>query len=340
MAYPANMTVGQIRELVENPGQPIRQPAVSLFTVDSADRFTRTNTGTITSGGQLNSLYINKQQTLMNGYITRIALTEINMPWDIPNVNDRNNTLSFLLMNFPSAGTNTPFVIAIPQGFYTPTELATAVESAMNDAIAGIAGAGTDYDFTVLYSASSQSFSITNDNAGLWQVIPDTANGEDDLSTMMGFGYIDQSKVPGALTTGYEVLEGAFASMLYTPYFDIVSRQLTKKQNINDNSSSVVTGNSLLARIYLNPYGFKQLADGEVPLGCKPFTLHQEFQNPKQIYWDTKEFISVVDLQLVDYKGKTLFEQPYFYGDSDAKTTLQIGSGTTNYQLTFQITET
>lgn len=337
MAYPANMTVGQIRELVENPGQPIRQPAVSLFTIDSADRYTRNASGTTVDAPALNNLYINKQQSLINGYITRIALTEINMPWDIPNVNDRNNTLGIALKNFPTAGTDTPIVIALQEGFYTPADLASTIETELSAAVLA-AGASTEYSFDVTYTASTRSFTIENTSAGLWYLAP-TPAGDDDLTNMMGFGFVSL-KDPAIFADGYEVLQGAFASMLYTPYFDIVSRQLTKKQNINDNSTSIVTGNSLLARIYINPYGFNKLADGEVPLGCAPFTLHQEFQNPKQIYWDTKEFISIVDLQLVDYKGKILYETPQVYAEIDGKQTLQVGTGATNYQLTFQITET
>jgi len=335
MAYPANMTVGQIRELVENPGQPIRQPAVSLFTVDTADRMRFDATGVRTDTTPVNSVYINKQQNLMNGYITRIALTEINIPWNIPNVNDRNNFFCFTLYST----FNVVKCARLTNGFYTPDELATALETAMNAEVATVPGANAEYDFTVTYNEDNANFTISNDLVpnSYWSIEPTQGGQEDDLTTMMGFGAI-----PATVSDEYLSITGGYASMLYTPYFDIVSKQLTKKQNINDNSTSIVTGTSLLARIYITSDGIVTRPTGpdqDKILGCRPFTIHKEFQNPKQIYWDTKEFISIVDLQLVDYKGQILYESPITAtGDDNEFVTL--GTGGDNWQLTLQITET
>ena len=334
MAFPANMTVGQIRELVENPGMSIRQPAVALFTVDTADRYRFDSAGQRTESTQLNNIYINKQQTLMNGYFTRIALTELNMPWDIPNVNARNNTLTIQL----AAG---QIVAVVPPGFYTPDELAAVLVIKLNEKVVEL-GLEDTYVFDVTYNDVNAQFTIENTEStgyfyiaprGIGAAPPFNTKVDEDLSTMMGFGSIPASfpeDIANKITGGY-------ASMLYTPYFDIVSSQLTKKQNINDNSTSVITGNALLARVYITSDGIvKRPAVQEDIIGCRPFTIHKEFQNPKQIYWDTKEFISVIDLQLVDYRGNVLFETPLTVNGSE----VILGNSNDNYQMTFQITET
>jgi len=331
MAFPANMTVGQIRELVENPGMPIRQPAVSLFTVDTADRIRYNSDGERTDATPLNNIYINKQQTLMNGYITRISLTEINIPWANTNVNARNNSMT---MSLTEPSVNSTITVTVPADFYTPNELADALEAALNAKIDEEDWEAI-YDFTVTYNDRSATFTIENTIGGDGSFFISGGAADEDLRYMMGFAAIPVASLP---SVGYDTITGGYASMLSTPYFDIVSSQLTKQQNINDNSTSTVTGSALLARVYL-------MADGVVPrpidneeliIGCRPFTIHKEFQNPKQIYWDTKEFISVVDLQLIDYKGNVLYEAPITVDDG----VVTLGNGGNNYQLTLQITET
>jgi hypothetical protein len=364
MSYPANMTVGQIRELVENPGQPIRQPAVCLMTVDTADRLIY-NQGTSTTGlatggfseanaGNTNSVYINKQQTLINGYITRIALTDFNMNWNIPNVNEYNN--SFTVNLYPGTpGADLTITVSVgANDYYTMTELATALTTALNTAVAATPLAAS-YTFLVQANKEYRFFTIINTvgtagSKARFAIVPRFGNRTerlssqvDDLCQMMGFGNL-------RFTIDAEAFTSSYASMIYTPYIDVVSKQLTKKQNINDNCTSQISGQNLLARIYLNPDGIvpnqSSAASGTTAdaqeafiLGCRPFTINREFQVPKQIYWDTKEFINVIDLELQDYLGRTLFMDTSAYRTS-AQNTYDCGNEANNWNLTLQITET
>jgi hypothetical protein len=318
------MSQGAFRSEAENPGQPIRQPAVALLTIDTADRINPETS-------LVNNIYINKQQTLMDGFFTRIALTEINYTWDIPNVNARNNTLTV-------TGNYGTITATLPEGYYTPTELAILLESSL-EAAATAANPGTPADniFTVTYTDGNRTFFIENNNNPFY--IETKPNGA-DLTYIMGLANtIDYQEANISYT-------GAFAPMIYTPYFDIISQQLTKKQNVKDNSTSVNTGQSLLARIYLTPEGLVKAtpADETDIVGCRPFTIHREFQNPKQIYWDTKEFINVVDLRLVDKWGNLLYEtgntEVQVGSSTPAVYDVTLGSGYTNFQLSLQITET
>jgi hypothetical protein len=326
------MTIGQIQELVENPGMPIRQPATALLTIDTADR---------TTGTKVNNLYINKQATLVQGYFTRLALTEINFDWDIPNVNQYNQTLTIIF--YYATGLFKALRFEIAEAFYDMEQLAAELQTVIQAAINADVDLVGLYTMTVTADQYVREFTISNTNVSelKFGIVPINSVSVDstvtDLTQMMGFDTVDSS-------LQYVSITGAYASMLYTPYFDIVSKQLTKKQNVNDNSTSLLTGKNLLARVYLNQFGINgnkatpAVGGLEDIIGVTPFTIHYEWQTPKQVYWDTKEFINVIDLTLIDNRGRVLYERPsdFAVGTDD----YLVGTGNANWQITFQVTET
>lgn len=336
MSFPQNMTVGQIRELVENPGVAIRAPATAVLTIDSRDRvIIDPATGYRIDTTTPYEIYINKQQTLMNGYFTRIAMSEINMQWGIPNVNETNNTL--LIQRGAAAGPSTvvdSFQLVLFERFYTPKELAAAIQGLLNNA-GGVFGVTT---WQCTWQSDANNFAIAETSGTIpFRIKPQNIGFADDLCNLMGFSY------PSSEFTVRIV--GSFASMQYTPYFDVVSSNITKKQNVRDNGTSFLTGQNLLCRVYLSQPGVNVARDATVPgndadtsiVGTRPFTLYREYSVPKQIYWDTKEFISVVDLQLVDYKGRTLYSKPQ---TASLAPPLSFTGDASQYQLTLQVTET
>jgi len=101
----------------------------ALLTVDTRDglRVDKATGYYIQNGQSPYDINIYKSQTLFSGAVERIALTEINMPFNIPNVNNTNNIL--VLKN--SSGTEV--TITIPERFYTAVELAEAVRKELNN---------------------------------------------------------------------------------------------------------------------------------------------------------------------------------------------------------------
>lgn len=341
-----NMTVGQIRELVENPGTPIRAPATAVMTIDSRDRvkIDRATGYRVDTTGPY-EIYINKEMTLMNGYFTRLAMSEINMQWNIPNVigngPQKNNTL--LLERGAAAGVSTvtgSYTIVVPQGFYTPKELADYIQTLLNTA-AVFGGGSWRCNWYERGLAGGSYFDIAEITGTIFfRIRPENIGSADDLCNMMGFSYPPQEFA--------ESIDGSYACMQYTPYFDVVSSNLTKKQNVRDNSTSFVTGQNLLCRVYLSEPGVSVVRDRTDPadpqaadcsiVGCRPFNLYREYSTPKQIYWDTKEFINVIDLRLVDYKGNTLYARNQ--SGYTAATSFAFCGDAAQYQLTLQVTET
>jgi hypothetical protein len=101
----------------------------ALLTVDTRDglKVDRATGYYIQTGQTPYDINIYKSQTLFSGAVERVALTEINMPYNIPNVNLTNN----ILVLKKSDGTEA--TITIGEQFYTPVELAQAVRKILND---------------------------------------------------------------------------------------------------------------------------------------------------------------------------------------------------------------
>jgi hypothetical protein len=340
------MTKGQLSELMEGNGTPIRPPAVAVLTIDTRDRVQIDKaTGYRIDTTSPNEIYINKQQSLANGYFTRIGLTEINMQWNIPNVIQngpcKNNTLLLERAAAPGTGVVTgSYLVEIPQGFYTPKELALDIQTLLNtDVVFG--GGSWRCEYFERGLNGGNYFAISEISGTIFfRIRPQNSGPYDDLCNIMGLSYPPQQFG--------ESVEGSYASMIYTPYFDIQSDNLTKKQNVRDNSSSTVTGQNLLCRVYLAQPDVNVVRDRTDPtlpqaaecslVGTRPFALYRQYNIPKQIFWDTQEFINVIDLRLIDYKGRILYNP----NETAFSTGTNIGfcGNATNYQLTLQVTET
>ena len=358
-------------------GTPIRMPSVALLCIDSADGVKVNNEGYIANDSTPAQININKQTPLMFGYMTRIALTEVNLQWATPNVNARNNTLTFRIADvsgtvpqtipsgmfdpsgnmifIPNPAIKSTHRVAIPEFFRTPKNLATILETYLNNlTISGVTNnffvqhLETSGEFNISISGSLQGkIAISILPPGKQYTITSTypanvftGRVDDDLTYMMGLS-------PVASLNNYYVdtIRGGFASCQYTPYVDIVSSILTKNQNVHDNDSSIRNGQSKLARIYLSHPGavnqFDIDEDGVINtcniVGVRPFTLHKEFQTPKVISWNTTENIDIVDLQVLDHRGYPIYIENHVIEQTGG--TVKLGN-TASFQFTLQITET
>lgn len=139
-------------------GTPIRYPSQALLCVDSANTQVfepiRYAAGVIsnpsTAGLRIDDktpaeIQVNKQAPLMFGYMTRVSLTEVNLDWNTPNVNDRNRYLTIALWYTPDAPVSDPEIIGyarieLVQKFYTLPELTKALQAELNATVTGYPG--------------------------------------------------------------------------------------------------------------------------------------------------------------------------------------------------------
>jgi len=270
----------------------------ALFTVDTRDGI-RSSNGFVVAPQNAYDINIQKGQQLFSGAVQRIALTEINMPWNIPNVNDYNNIL------FLEKEDGTTYDLNLINGFYTPTELADKIATDLVDnAVFGITSWTCTWDAdTNIFDLNGNDFTTGNK----WRVNPKigqskgSSNGFQRSSTvaeMMGFNSTG--------TQYYFHLIGSYPTMLYTTYVDVVSSILCKHQDVRDTSSSYFTGNNILARIYISPDRYYSITDTNI-IGTRPFQLHYEFPVPKEVQWEPTEFLPSCNIRLQDDKGNLLY---------------------------------
>jgi hypothetical protein len=342
-------------------GTPIRMPSTAILCIDSADSVRYNNDGYIINATTPADIYINKQTPLMFGYMTRVSLTDININWDTPNVNDRNNTLTIRIADVSGYASPSNIIgtyrIAIPTQFRTPDNIANIVRVSLNNlTISGMTGVNA---FQVVHFPAQAEFVVVIDNTlttaprylsilppgktydidGVYPSGSFKGKVDDDLTYMMGYSHIAELK-----NYFTESIASSFASCQYTPYIDIVSTFLTKNQNVRDNDSSLRNGQAKLARVYLSHPGANNqfsIDDDGVIISCnivgvRPFVLHKEFENPKVISWNTTENIDIVDLKVLDHRGNAIFiEQSVVSKSTDL---VKLGN-TASFQFTLQITE-
>lgn len=379
-------------------GTAIRYPSAALLCVDSEDAARFNKLYPITEqyeAGFRNDLanpaelQINKQKPLAFGYMTRVALTDINMIWDVPNVNDYNKTLTIALWDISASATPTyPGIsgellgyrrVTLGTAFYTLPEIADSLKTNLQSQIPQIAG--TTLTWTTSTSTKNANIQIFLSSSGTKKVafqiiagdiartaVVGDASGsyipavEDDLTYMLGLTpsmmYRTENAVTGAALNKvpwYNAITSSYSPMQYTPYVDIQSNILTKNQNVQDGDSSSQSKPAKLARIYLaneeitqryitaDMSGSTLVASYDNAIGCRPFTFHREFKMPKQIMWNTTENIDVIDLTVVDHRGRVVYGRPTLslnVYDPGANTYGCINGDTTGFQFTVQVSET
>jgi hypothetical protein len=273
------MSSGAIRE----EGTPIRYPSTALFCVNTNDGFRRMPlTNEIIEGPNPSRMNINLQRTMVAGYIKRIALTEVNIQWNISNVNSLNSSLTLEI--FDATGVSqfftrvfitpvfsspaeiilglsnsintdpaitayfTPLGVTNPFFIYMPTATGAATITPTISSGGGVRTFTTNIPQIVIELSTAASavarFNIISSKAS--STITGLSPLNDDLTTMLGI----QPTLAGS--GKYTVYAGGYASFQYTPYIDIISRTLCKNQTIIDSDTSANTTPQKLARIYLS----------------------------------------------------------------------------------------
>jgi hypothetical protein len=331
-------------------GTTTRAPAVALLAVNSADQeqFNK-STGLLFSTTSPARIYINNQQALLYGFMTRLALTEVSLEYDSPNVNDYNNTLTIGIYD------NTNFLLetirlSFTPGYYTGPLLGKSLSDQLNgNAVLtsffgpntfSVSFGGLVCGTNVLAAGETRQTTLptfqifTTSALAKFAILPCTVAYpsvgtqpalsalQDDLTNMMGLTPSQASPVC------YTIIQSGYASMQYTPFVDIVSNLLTKNQHVRDGTTArTARTSSILARIYLANENFTTRqatvtyadASGAIPgafigstdnaIGTSPGTLRREFAYPKQIQWNTTENVDVIDIEVLDSKSRPLFYQ-------------------------------
>lgn len=321
-----------------HPTVPTRPPASAFLLIDSKDRDQRsslTNPGTVNTPEQapfwpqpLNDFTIQKRQPFVAGYFHRIGVTEFRMEWVTPNINQRNNKLIVEMDN-----SLTEAVVRVPEGFYTPNELAAALDAALTTAVPG-------ETWNVTYDDGEASFNITTVNNGftlkpyIYPTIEQTKKG---LYFMINWALGTGN---GGGGTSKDQSGQPISSLSYTSYIDVCSSGLTQYQDVKDNGTNEGQAPGVLLRVYLGNYTTEGLGDGgtsseTVRPGCRPCVIHRIYNVPKYSKWSPGEYVNKIDIQLRDDTGNLL----YVPGDYLNTGTQFIYAASNSFQMTVHCSE-
>jgi len=122
---------------IRDAGTTIRQSSTALLTIDSEDRFANWVEKRRASPGSFNFSPYNfsliKNASLVNGYMTRLAVSEVVFPWVLPNINSKTNKILVDIVVDGVNYTGIPIQLAIQ--FMNPAVLAYSLANAIQTAI-------------------------------------------------------------------------------------------------------------------------------------------------------------------------------------------------------------
>lgn len=271
------------------------------------------------TGGQYNNALFNAiNQNIIQGQIHSVSVSEVNFPYDIPNVQNGYNTftLTSALVGQPD------FTIAVPPGFYTGAELAVAINAEIAFAGANAAPPLLPADLpTVTYNATDSLFTwnapASNVPNRIWYIsspvtLPFNGVGAvgpgqvgKDLFSIMGFqssqngeNFVDSDPVQDNLVF---TAAGA-APLTFTQYIDICSPQLCKFQYFRDGSTTNLARRSdVICRLFISNNISIQEANGQ-----RPFVINRQYYNERVMRWNTGNSVGTLDIQLYDDVGQPL----------------------------------
>ena len=286
---------------------PIRMPSTANLMLDSADR-----------GIDVDSAFefqITKNYSILNGFFTRIATTEVVLEWCEPNIGGLtsglnegfgNNTIVF---DLSGSGANTYVgsqIITLGSGHYTAAQALDAIVYELND-LSGTTGMTFAID-----SSTGQVYLRATGGEFFWD---DSGNiGDRPLGFILGLGL---GGAPHRLDYKIDCPD-----LRPYRYIDFVSSQLTYNQDLKDSSTAPIV-RDVLCRWYfafdeqnqLDKYGFPIL------MGYTSFCLRRLFNPPKQIKWSSNQPVGNLAFQVYDNYGNLIVAQAI---ETDWLMTLQV----------------
>lgn len=271
-----------------------RSPAYAILGIDSEDRFRNydeaAEAGVTTYNASPYDFQITKNESIMNGFFTRLAVTEINFPWMIGNITAATSIMSGTFKDGANPPVDFQIDISTDIGFLRPSEIASIIETLVQAEDASLAGFTMTYGTIPGVTATYPYFVYNTNSTGVtiafnplaYSTSFDYPNTQIQLFNVLGFDFLNT-----------QLNETAVSKVTFCQsirYVDIICSQLTYNQALKDTMSQPIARDTM-CRLYIGdgPYtGTSTLAPSDpdyCPPGCAPFTIYRQFTNPKFIRW-------------------------------------------------------
>jgi hypothetical protein len=241
-----------------SPATQIRVPSVANFLVDSADR----------KSGTPWTFNISKNQSLANGFFTRLGASEVVLEWNLPNVTQVSVGGSYVdqTMTFTLSAGGGPYTVTFVPQFYTVAQVLDTIKTSLNS------------------QTAANRFVIEQLPDGPTAIVDTTGA---NFTAIAGNGpLVNQMQWAGEGTP--DIYPDGPDLRRYR-YLDFISPDLTYNQDVKD-STTALTDQNVIVRWYMaydNPvaadnYGFPVL------MGYESFAVRRIYNPPKQIKWDPR----------------------------------------------------
>lgn len=270
-----------------------RPTSTAILAIDSEDRFTNYDDNRSAGLGSRNEspydFTINRNESLMNGFFTRLGVTEVVFPWIIPNINRRSNSIkvAYKVGGGPIAVND----LTLDESFMTPSQIAANMQTIIRTYAPQLAA------FTMTYGVQTTKalpqnlpvFEYKTNNPTVeiaFTPIPAAAYPYDYARSKQLFDVLGFSTE----NTGFYVNGMGGPTLCQSiRYIDIVCSQLTNNQALKDTMSQEIA-RDVLCRIYVSGAASEQSTVSPAsstfcPPGCAPTTIYRNFSTPKQIAW-------------------------------------------------------
>lgn len=309
-----------------------RPPSSALLCIDAADRYSNYTDRADDISAPFNSAYdftITRSASIMNGFFTRIGVSEVVFPWTIPNINARTNSIVFGYTIAPAPTVRVD--IDLDDGFYTPAQLAARIQvlvRAVNPALNAFTITYGIQTVDVAASVNRPIFEYKSNNPAVqvyFEAQPDNSFYNENriqLFDLMGFSSLNE--LPELEAIGYDTY------CQYTRYIDIVCSQLTNSQALKDTMTQK-TARDVICRIYIGDAAGVQSTVSPssatfCPPGCAPTTIYKNFSVPKYIQWIPNQPVpGYLRFEVYDQDGFSLKElESLFARQNDWSMTLLV----------------
>lgn len=290
--------------------------ANAILAINSLDRFITTKNGKANQpfsdyllaqyfafGPYSNDFTIQSPGALIYGYISRIVVSQIQIQYNIPTVingvNDR-----FLIGD---GATNDLYPVSIPYGYYTPDELAAALNTVIT-AIPELAALGIGVAYT---PTNGFQFDGTDDFyfPDLNEIEANPGETAETVTIALKTYRLLGMNVENSNAADQQI-SNVIPNFLYTPYIDFYSDVLTNYQSVKDTNTTVAKPKGLIARVYLSGNGSLQTQSPTSALGSEPFVVTADLNSPKIIKWSPQVAVPSIDFQLRDCYGDLIPTSP------------------------------
>jgi hypothetical protein len=262
-------------------------PATLYFFIDSANRYQNSacTSSTFPTVSNWNSFTLQKPMPLVNVVTNRITVADVNFYWTIPNITSLNSVLTIQGMKADNSVVSAN--IAVPFGFTTPANIASALSSYPYLTCAIVAPNRISFTFNSAY----------ND----WKAIRFSVNNFHTQPSLAGtIGLLASQVNTWIPVVNGTKITGGISKFQYTPYIDICSDEFTKYASYDNSSSNNNNNGSVICRVYCS------VDNDPATYGTAPFMIYRQFKNPKVFFYDRKALVDWFSVTVIDAWGNLI----------------------------------